>query len=97
MRAALFTEAARATIDGGNVFLRVENVSADSSVAMKESGTPAVDPVTKSGSAGVSLSRHKSGVIRFRASRERPASGEVYDASELLDRIKAGSIPRMNP
>jgi hypothetical protein len=93
MRSALFTEAAHATIDEGNVYLRVDEISADSSVAMKESATPNADPVTKTKSDTVSLSRHRSGVIRFQASRERPASGQVYSATELLDRIRAGSVP----
>jgi hypothetical protein len=93
MRAALYTEAARTTIDAGNVYLRVDEITADVSIAVKETANPNPDPVTKSRSASVGLSRHRSGVIRFRSWREKPSDGEVYDASDLLDRIKSGSVP----
>lgn len=93
MRASLYTEAARATIDQGNIYLRVDEVSTDSSIAVKETADTTPDPVTKSTSASVRLSRHRSGAIRFHTSRERPSAGKVYTASDLLDQIKAGSVP----
>jgi hypothetical protein len=93
MRGALFTEAARATIDAGNLYLRVDEITEDSSIAVKEKTDPNPDPVTRSRSSSVGLSRHRSGVIRFRSSREKPPGENVYDASDLLDRIKRGSVP----
>ena len=99
MRAALLTEAARETIDRSNLYLRVEELTTDTSVDVKQqtnvSTAPAPtpspnDPYRPPQTAGVSLSRHRSGVIRFTASREQPASGEVYDASQLLDQVRAG-------
>lgn len=92
MRAALYTEAARATIDQGDVYLRVDENSSDSSIDVKQTAQTEPDPVTKQRSANVGLSRHRSGVIRFRTFREKPASGEVYSASDLLDRIQAGTF-----
>jgi hypothetical protein len=103
MRAALLTEAARGAIEAGQLFLRIDEISTDWRVDMKQrvdvnpvGGTPSPSPVAtnKSGQTSqVSFSRHRRGVVRFTAARGRPPSGEVYDASELLDQIRAGSVP----
>lgn len=102
MRSALLTEAARETINRSEVYLRVEELSTDTSIDVKKQTEVPVAPAPTSSpndpyrppqTTGVTLSRHRSGVVRFVVSRERPANGEVYDASQLLDQIRAGKTP----
>ena len=94
LKKALLTEAARATIDRGRIYLRVVEVSSGGSTMNVEGRTgvdpnapPSPDPVYRS---QVSLSQRREGSIRFAIFREIPAGDRVYDASELLDRIKRG-------
>ena len=41
----------------------------------------------------VSFSRQRSGAVRFTIFRELPAGDRVFDASQLLDRLKRGEMP----
>ena len=100
VKRALLTEAARATIDRGRIYLVVHEVSNEGTVvnveqttgadpAPPQSPTSAEQPVRSE----VSFSRQRSGSIRFTIFREIPAGNRVYDASQLLDRLKRGEMP----
>jgi len=93
LKKALLAEAARATIDRGRIYLRVVDLSAGSATDVK--GTTGVDPTAPPSTdpayrSQVSFSRKREGSIRFSIFREIPAGDRVYDASQLLDRIKRG-------
>jgi hypothetical protein len=101
LKRALFTEAARATIDRGRIYLRVDELRAGS--AMNVEGRTGADPTAPPSSptsydpsyrSEVSLSRQREGSIRFTIFRERPTGERVHDASQLLDQIKRGELPR---
>jgi hypothetical protein len=100
LRRALLTEAAHATIDGGNVWLRVDDITSSSRTEVTEkSGTAALPEPGYEGSteptyrSEVSLSRERSGTVRFTVSREKPEGANVFDASQLLDRLRRGDVP----
>ena len=100
VRRALLTEAARATIDRGKIFLVVHDVTYGGSVVNVEetTGTDVAPPQTPTSSepsvsSEVSFSRQHSGAIRFTIFRERPAGTHVFDASQLLDQLKRGEMP----
>ncbi|HEV7239812.1 MAG TPA: hypothetical protein VGQ36_11270 [Thermoanaerobaculia bacterium] len=100
VKRALLTEAARATIDRGHIYLVVHEVTNEGSVVDVEqkTGTDPAPPQTPTSSepsvrSEVSFSRQRSGTIRFTTFREIPAGDRVYDASQLLDRLKRGEMP----
>jgi len=100
VKRALLTEAARATIDRGRIYLVVHEVTNEGSVVEVEqtTGTDPSPPQTPTSSeppvsSEVSFSRQRSGTIRFTIFRELPAGDRVYDASQLLDRLKRGEMP----
>jgi len=101
LRAALFTEAARETLNRGQIYLRVDEVSTGEGVDV--SRQTHVDPIgstpggggtpTVPSSSEVSFSRHRSGEIRFVPSKEAMTGERVFEAARLLDEISAGRIP----
>lgn len=100
VRRALLTEAARATIDRGGIYLRVHELTYEGSTVNVEedTGPDATPPQTPTSSepavrSEVSFSRQRSGMIRFTTFREKPDGTQVFDASELLDRVKRGETP----
>jgi hypothetical protein len=100
VRRALLTEAARATIDRGKIFLVVHDLTYEGSVVNVEetTGTDVAPPQTPTSSeppvrSEVSFSRQRSGAIRFTIFGERPAGARVFDASALLDQLKRGEMP----
>jgi len=100
VKRALLAEAARATIDRGRIYLVVHEVTNEGSVVEVEqtTGTDPAAPQTPTSSeqpvrSAVSFSRQRSGTIRFTIFREIPAGNRVYDASQLLDRLKRGEMP----
>lgn len=101
VKRALLTEAARATIDRGKIYLVVHDLTyGGSTVNVAESTGPDVaqppqsptstEPAVRS---EVSFSRQRSGDIRFTIFRELPAGARVFDASQLLDRLGRGEMP----
>ena len=100
VKRALLTEAARSTIDRGKIYLVVHELAyAGSVVNVKENTGPDVAPPQTPTSteppvrSEVSFSRQRSGTIRFTVFRELPAGEHVFDASQLLDRLKRGEMP----
>jgi hypothetical protein len=100
LKRALLTEAARATIDRGRVYLVVHEVSNEGSIVNVEQSTGADPAPPQSPTSAeqpvrseVSFSRQRTGTIRFTIFREIPAGNRVYDASQLLDRLKRGEMP----
>lgn len=100
VRRALLTEAARATIDRGKIFLVVHDLTYEGSVVNVEetTGTDVAPPQTPTSSeppvrSEVSFSRQRSGAVRFTIFSERPAGARVFDASQLLDQLKRGEMP----
>jgi hypothetical protein len=100
VRRALLTEAARATIDRGKIFLVVHDLTYGGSVVNVEetTGTDVAPPQTPTSTepsvrSEVSFSRQRSGAIRFTIFGERPAGARVFDASQLLDQLKRGEMP----
>lgn len=100
VRRALLTEAARATIDRGRIFLVVHELTYGGSVVNVEetTATDVAPPQTPTSSepsvrSEVSFSRQRSGAVRFTIFRERPAGARVFDASALLDQLKRGEMP----
>ena len=100
VKRALLTEAARATIDRGQIYLRVHELIYEGSVinVRENSGPDAAPPATPTSTeqpvrAEVSFSRQRSGAIRFTVFRERPEGDRVFDASQLLDRLQRGEMP----
>ena len=100
VKRALLTEAARATIDRGKIYLVVHDVRYEGSVVNVEenTGPDAAPPQTPTSTepsvrSEVSFSRQRSGTIRFTIFRELPAGTHVFDASQLLDRLKRGEMP----
>lgn len=101
VKRALLTEAARATIDRGKIFLIVHALNYDGSVVnVNENTGPDVaqPPQTPTStepavSSEVSFSRQRSGDIRFTIFRELPAGNRVFDASQLLDKLGRGEMP----
>jgi len=100
VKRALLAEAARATIDRGRIYLVVHEVTNEGSVVEVEqtTGTDPSSPQTPTSSeqpvrSAASFSRRRSGTIRFTIFREIPAGNRVYDASQLLDRLKRGETP----
>lgn len=100
LKRALLTEAARATIDRGRIYLVVHEVANEGTVVnVKETtGPDPAPPETPTSSqqpvsSEVSFSRQRNGTIRFTIFREIPAGNRVYDASQLLDRLKRGEMP----
>lgn len=101
VRRALLTEAARATIDRGRIYLLVHDLNYEGSVVNVEENLgpdvadvapPQMSPQTPVRSE-VSFSRTRSGSVRFTIFRERPSGDRVFDASELLDRLQRGELP----
>ncbi len=100
VKRALLTEAARATIDRGRIYLVVHELTNEGSVVNVEEKTgpdaappqtpTSTDPAMKS---EVSFSRQRTGAIRFTIFRELPAGAHVFDAAQLLDRLKRGEMP----
>src|SRR4051794_6598756 len=82
MRRALLTEASRATIDRGGLYMRIDDISTESHLNMESSvsADPNAQPTTEphQGSAtgtyksDVSLSKRRSGAVRFTIFKERP-------------------------
>ena len=101
VKRALLTEAARATIDRGKIYLVVHALNyAGSFINVDEATGPDVaqPPQTPTSSepavrSEVSFSRQRSGDIRFTVFRELPAGNRVFDASQLLDRLQRGEMP----
>lgn len=100
VKRALLAEAARATIDRGRIYLVVHEVTNEGSVVEVEqtTGPDPSSPQTPTSSeqpvrSAASFSRRRSGTIRFTIFRELPAGDRVYDASQLLDRLKRGEMP----
>lgn len=101
VKRALLTEAARATIDRGKIYLVVHSVNYGGSVINVDETTGpdvAQPPQTPTSSepavrSEVSFSRQRSGDIRFTIFRELPAGNRVFDASQLLDRLARGEMP----
>jgi hypothetical protein len=98
MRAALYTEAARETIDRGLIYLRVGDVSTNASIdidSARQTNRPSSrpSPVPGDRDAEIILSGHRKGLIRFQPFRERPADGQVFEAARLIDQIRAGTVP----
>lgn len=101
VKRALLTEAARATIDRGKIYLVVHELAYEGSVVNvdQNSGPDVASPPQTPTSteqpvrSEVSFSRQRSGAIRFTIFREIPAGDRVFDASQLLDRLKRGEMP----
>ena len=100
VKRALLTEAARATIDRGRIYLVVHDVTNEGSVVNVEetTGDDPSPPSTPTSTdqpvrSEVSFSRQRSGSIRFTIFRELPTGARVFDASQLLDRLKRGEMP----
>ena len=100
VKRALLTEAARATIDRGMIYLRVHEVLYEGSVinVHDDTGRDAAPPATPTSTeqpvrSEVSFSRQRSGWVRFTIARERPEGDRVFDASRLLDQLKRGEMP----
>jgi hypothetical protein len=100
VKRALLTEAARATIDRGKIYLVVHELNYGGSTVnvAENTGPDAAPPQTPTSSepavrSEVSFSRQRSGDIRFTVFRELPAGARVFDASQLLDRLQRGEMP----
>lgn len=101
VKRALLTEAARATIDRGKIYLVVHELTYEGSVVNVDQSTGsdvASPPQTPTSTeqpvrSEVSFSRQRSGAVRFTIFREIPAGDRVFDASQLLDRLKRGEMP----
>ena len=101
MRRALLTEAARAAIDRGRIYLRVDDLSTDSTFNVRERMT--TDPSTPPERAStppepayrkdVSVSKQRNGTVRFTIFKESPGGGTSYEASRLLDQLQRGEMP----
>lgn len=100
VKRALLTEAARATIDRGMIYVRVHELTYEGSVinVHDDTGRDAAPPATPTSTeqpvrSEVSFSRQRSGAIRFTVFREKPEGDRVFDASQLLDRLQRGEMP----
>jgi hypothetical protein len=101
VKRALLTEAARATIDRGKIWLVVHDLTYGGSVVNVEEQTGpdvAAPPQTPTSTdaavrSEVSFSRQRSGSVRFTIFGEQPAGNRVFDASQLLDRLQRGEMP----
>jgi len=101
MRRALLTEAARATIDRGRIYLRVDDLATDSRFNVRETvTTDSATPPTQASNLPepayrqeMSVSRRRSGTVRFTVFSESPGGSSSYDASRLLDRLQRGELP----
>jgi hypothetical protein len=100
LKAALLREAARATIDRGRMYLRIGDLSTSSSMDVKQTTTPGTTgypaPAAEPGyTSRTSVSRSRSGTIRFTIHREEPGGERVFDASRLLDQVSRGELPSL--
>ncbi|HEX6100910.1 MAG TPA: hypothetical protein VF432_31620 [Thermoanaerobaculia bacterium] len=100
VKRALLTEAARATIDRGKIYLVVHDLAYEGSTVNvdENTGPDVAPPQTPTSSepavrSEVSFSRQRSGTIRFTVFRDLPAGNRVFDASQLLDRLGRGEMP----
>ena len=100
VKRALLTEAARAAIDRGMIYLRVHELLYEGSVieVHDDTGRDVAPPSAPTSTetpvrSEVSFSRQRSGSVRFTISRERPEGERVFDASRLLDQLQRGEMP----
>lgn len=109
VRRALLTEAARAAIERGSVHLRVDAIldSAKPQARRAEETVPRVPNVSQPDVEkalrgtpwainAVELDRMRTGYVRFALVPPGETSGNVFDASALLDRLRRGDpLPQL--
>lgn len=108
---ALLTEAARETISRGGLYLRIEALDTNSAIAtapgsvvdsppkVPDVGNPDISDPEKNApvaGVGVSIARNRTGSVRFTLSKEPLGGANVFDAADLIDRVREGRTPPLH-